>query len=62
MKVITHPAPGKYELAENNILAIKNFCNSGFKISKTSLDGFHSFPHWQIMIPAKLKDLILFSS
>lgn len=50
MKVIKHPAPGKYELAENTKSTIKNFWNSSFKISKTTSNGFHSFPHWQIKI------------
>jgi hypothetical protein len=51
MKVITHAVPGKYELAEKTKSTIKNIWNSDFKISKTTLDGFHSFQHWQIKMP-----------
>lgn len=62
MKKLTHHTPGKYELAEKTKSTIKNFTSSGFKISKTTVDGFFSSQHWQIKMSTNPKDVVPFSS
>ncbi len=61
MKKLMNDIPSEYEI-KKNITINKTAISSFSKLINITKRSISSPLHWQIMIPAKLKDLIPFSS